>query len=458
MTVAATVLVAAAMVLASWLLVASVRSSLRADQRSESHVVVNHALSWLQTEAARGIPLGAPIPAPAGYGVLLLDQQGRIVGGSRGYQGANFTSLVGKSAASQIVGENGRPFPGSVPGERHTLFINGQIYDVLPLSVQVGDQSTGAFLVATAPTVSIESSIDTITTTLWWAIPILILLVGGIAWLVTGRALRPVETIRTEVTAISHSSLDRRVSVPKANDEVGRLARTMNKMLDRLEDAADRQRRFVSDASHELRSPVAAMRATGEVALAHPDATDWPIVVRRMLVEDDRMEQIVGDLLDLARGEESDLPHTAIDLDDVALDEAARARRSGVTVQTSAVSAGRVRGSREQLTRVVRNLLDNATRHARSRVRVSLTADEHRVVLAVDDDGGGIPVAERERVFERFTRLDEGRARDEGGLGLGLAMVRAIADRHGGTAAVTDPIDDTYPGARVVVTLPSAQP
>ena len=172
------------------------------------------------------------------------------------------------------------------------------------------------------------------------------------------------ETIRAEVTAISHTSLDRRVSEPRARDEVGRLARTMNEMLDRLQDASDRQRQFVSDASHELRSPVAAMRATGEVALAHPDATDWPIVVRRMLTEDDRMEQIVGDLLELARGEETELPDIAVDLDDVALEEVARARRSGIAIQSGAVSAGRVRGSREQLTRVVRNLLDNATRHA----------------------------------------------------------------------------------------------
>jgi signal transduction histidine kinase len=307
-----------------------------------------------------------------------------------------------------------------------------------------------------------------------------VLLVGVIAWGATGRALRPVETIRTEVTEISHTSLDRRVSEPRARDEVGRLARTMNEMLDRLQNASERQRQFVSDASHELRSPVAAMRTTGEVALAHPDSADWPLVVRRMLTEDDRMEQIVGDLLDLARGEETELPATKVDLDDVTLEEVARARRSGVTIQSGGVSAGRVRGSREQLTRVVRNLLDNATRHAASTVRVGLgpaapgpapgtdstgpapvsdgppaNDQEHAsVVLVVEDDGPGIPVEDRERVFERFTRLDEGRARDAGGLGLGLAMVRAIAERHGGSAVITDPVDPSFPGARVVVTLP----
>jgi signal transduction histidine kinase len=455
MTVAATVLVAAAMVLASWLLVATVRSSLREDQRNQSHLVVDDAFTLLKGRAAQGIPITEPMRGPPGYALLLLDRDGQIVSGSPGFSSGRFSDVIGANAARGIVDREGRPFPNAIPGERHTLFVGDRIYDFLPLEVRVGDSSVGAFLVATAPSGAIESSVHTLKTTLWWAIPILLLIIGAIAWGVTGRALRPVETIRAEVTAISHASLDRRVSEPRARDEVGRLARTMNEMLDRLQDAADRQRRFVSDASHELRSPVAAMRATGEVALAHPDATDWPFVVRRMLTEDDRMEQIVGDLLDLARGEETDLPDTAVDLDDVALDEAARARRSGVTVHTSGLSAGRVRGSREQLVRVVRNLLDNATRHAASAVRISLTTDATQVVLAVEDDGPGVPVADRERVFERFTRLDEGRARDEGGLGLGLAMVRAIADRHGGTAVITDPTDDAFPGARVVVSLPN---
>jgi signal transduction histidine kinase len=180
------------------------------------------------------------------------------------------------------------------------------------------------------------------------------------------------------------------------------------------------------------------------------------VVVRRILNEDERMEQIVHDLLDLAREGETALPTTAIDLDDIVLDEATRARRNDRTVQTERVSAGRVRGSREQLTRVVRNLLDNAVRHSTANVRVSLAATDE-VVLTVEDDGPGIPVTQRGLVFERFTRLDEGRARDAGGLGLGLAMVRAITERHGGNVEITDATDPAYPGARVVVTLPSAE-
>lgn len=469
MTVAATALVAAAMIVGSWLLVATVRSSLRSDQREASHVVVNNALRYLQDEAAHGQTIAGDIPSTPGYVVMLLDRDGRIVGGSRGYTGGRFADIPGIPSESPIVDREGRPFPNSVTGERHTLFVGNRVFDVLPLDVRVGSTSNTAFLVATAPMASIANSVHALKTTLWWAVPILIVVIGLIAWGVTGRALRPVETIRAEVTAISHASLDRRVSEPRARDEVGRLARTMNEMLDRLQDASDRQRQFVSDASHELRSPVAAMRATGEVALAHPDSAEWPIVVRRMLTEDDRMEQIVGDLLELARGEETELPDMKIDLDDVALEEVAHARRSGIAIQSSGVSAGRVRGSREQLTRVVRNLLDNATRHASSTVRIALghdggtggsgpadTVARPSIVLVVEDDGPGIPPEDRERVFERFTRLDEGRARDQGGLGLGLAMVRTISERHGGAATITDAVDPAFPGARVVVTLPEA--
>jgi signal transduction histidine kinase len=466
------VLVAAAMLISSWLLVASVRSSMRENERNQSRAVVDRALEELQFRSQRGLGFNqAPLDTTPGYVILLLDPSGQIVGGSRGYQSGTFAQVLGDARDPALVDRTGRPFPHSVTDERHVTFVGGRMYDFVPLTVQIGDQSTRVYLVATAQS-SIESSVHTLKTTLFWAIPGLVLLVGVIAWGVTGRALRPVETIRREVTEITHTSLDHRVSEPRARDEVGRLARTMNEMLDRLQDASERQRRFVSDASHELRSPVSAMRTTGEVALAHPDATDWPVVVRRMLTEDDRMEQIVGDLLELARGEDAELPDTPVDLDDVALEEVARARRSGVSVQSGAVSAGRVRGSREQLTRVVRNLLDNATRHADSKVRIGLGTTDDRVVpapadtatnghhgsvvLVVEDDGRGIPPEERERVFERFTRLDEGRARDEGGLGLGLAMVRAIAERHGGEAIVTDPTDPDYPGARVVVTLPEA--
>jgi signal transduction histidine kinase len=225
----------------------------------------------------------------------------------------------------------------------------------------------------------------------------------------------------------------------------------MNSMLDRLETTSLRQRRFVSDASHELRSPIAVIRAQLEVALRRGDAADWPTVAQRVLDEDQRLEQAVAELLELARTDErADAPEVVVDLDEVVLEDTARERR--VPIDTSRVLAGRVHGTRSQFARVVANLLDNACRHAATRVEIALVRQEHDVVLTVDDDGPGIAIPDRERVFERFTRLDEGRSRDAGGVGLGLAMVRAIVERNGGTVSVDDaPLG----GARLVVRLPA---
>ena len=447
MTVAATLVVTVAMILSSWFLVRAVRTSLREDLRAESKVALTDAFERFERRDS------LPVPSPLGFAIVVVDQRGTILGGSPGFSHGRWADFVGKdSEHHQVIGNEGQPFPQAIRGEQHVWFVGDRIFNFIPVQI---NGATPGYLVAAGTLGAIEGSVHTLTITLWWTVPALILFVGIVAWSVTGRALRPVEVIRSEVTAITHSSLDRRVSEPSANDEVGRLARTMNEMLDRLQDSSERQRQFVSDASHELRSPVAAIRATGEVALAHPDTADWPLVVRRMLSDDERMEQIVRDLLDLAREEAADLPTTTIDLDDVVLEEAVRARRHGREVQSDRVSAGRVRGSREQLTRVVRNLLDNAGRHATHAVRISLNTTDV-VTLIVEDDGPGIPPEHRAEVFERFTRLDEGRARDAGGLGLGLAMVRSITEQHGGTVEITDATDPAYPGARVVVILPSA--
>ena len=307
-------------------------------------------------------------------------------------------------------------------------------------------------LIAERSITEVDETVDSITDALLVGVPLLVLLVGGLTWWFAGRALRPVEAIRAEAAAITGSTIHRRVPEPTTDDEIGRLARTMNSMLDRLEETALRQRRFVSDASHELRSPVAVIRTQLEVALRRGDDTDWPAVAHRVLAEDERLEAAVTELLELARSEEGEEPITAyVDLDEIVLEEVARPRR--VPVDPSRVSAGRVHGSSAQLTSVVRNLLDNACRHAATRVEIQLSVDGAEVVLVVDDDGPGVPVVERERVFERFTRLDEGRSRDAGGVGLGLAMVRAISERHGGHVAIDDaPIG----GARFVVRLPAA--
>jgi signal transduction histidine kinase len=311
-------------------------------------------------------------------------------------------------------------------------------------------------LVAQQSTAAVNSTVDSVSTTLYVAVPVMILLVALAAWYFTGRALRPVEAIRLEAEAITGTTMHRRVPEPDTDDEVGRLARTMNAMLDRLEGSSQRQRQFVSDASHELRTPLASIRTNLEVALRNGDRADWPAVAARALAEDERMEDTVSELLELARLDEHtdptplrELPE--VDLDELVLDQTTHEYR--VPVDTTRVSAGRVHGRRDQLGRVVRNLLDNAARHADTQVAVGLVTRDDVVELTVDDDGPGIAVADRERVFERFTRLDGGRARDAGGLGLGLAMVKATVEQHGGTVAVEDA---SIGGTRIRVQLPVA--
>ncbi len=285
-------------------------------------------------------------------------------------------------------------------------------------------------------------------------IPALLLVVGLTTWTVVGRALRPVEAIRSEVEQISVSQLHRRVPQPPGRDEIAGLARTMNTMLARLDDAAARQRRFVSDAAHELRSPVASIRQHAEVALRHPGRTTVPELAETVLADDLRVQHLVESLLLLARSDEGSAPghRVAVDLDDIVFAQARAVRADGLRVDTSGVSAGRVLGVANQLGQLLGNLLDNAARHARTAITVSLRTEADDVVLRIDDDGDGIPAAERERVFERFVRLDEARARDRGGSGLGLAIVAGVVRSHGGTVRVGAAPSG---GARVEVRLPS---
>ena len=305
-------------------------------------------------------------------------------------------------------------------------------------------------LVAASPLDDVRQSVDALRHVLWAAIPVLALAIARGAWWVTGRALSPVRTMTRRVASITGSTLHERLQVPTSGDEIAELAQTMNSMLDRLEHAARRQREFVSDASHELRSPVASIRTQLEVALAHPEPGRWPAIARDVLQEDARMEKLVADLLLLARLDEAAAAvRGEVDLDDLVLEQASRTWRLPVRVHR--VQAARVTGDRQQLACVTRNLIENAARHAKTHVDVATGAGGGVIRLTVDDDGEGIPRAHRTRVFERFTRLEEGRGRDAGGAGLGLAMVRRIVELHGGSVRITE---SPLGGARVAVTLP----
>ncbi len=292
------------------------------------------------------------------------------------------------------------------------------------------------------------------------ALPLVLALLGVLVWTLVGRTLAPVDGIRASVDAIGATRLDRRVPEPGTDDEIGRLARTMNSMLDRLEGSARRQQQFVADASHELRSPLARIRSEIEVDLAHPADADLVTTHRSVLAEAAELERLVDDLLLLARvdaGVEAG-ERRPVDLDDVVLRTARAARDAGsafnpVDIDATQVSGAQVLGDERQLGRAVGNLVDNAVRHATRIVTLDLREDGVDAVLTVTDDGPGIPADQRERIFDRFARVDGARVRDNGGAGLGLAITRDLVERHGGTVRVEPGVVE---GARFVVRLPLA--
>jgi signal transduction histidine kinase len=284
-------------------------------------------------------------------------------------------------------------------------------------------------------------------------LPLMVAIVALTTWFAVGRALAPVEAIRQEVDEISAAQLHRRVPVPKPDDEIGRLAATMNQMLERLENARNSQRRFVSDASHELRSPITTIRQHAEVALAHPGRVTAAELAEVVLAEQQRMQHLVEDLLLLARADEHvPMAREAVDLDDLAFEEGHRLRSTtSKRVDTSGVNAARVQGDADALRRMMRNIGENAARHASSRVEITLAERDDEAVLTIDDDGPGIPESERVRVLQRFVRLDEARSRDDGGSGLGLSIVDEVVRAHGGSLSIEQP---PLGGARVRITLP----
>ena len=289
-------------------------------------------------------------------------------------------------------------------------------------------------------------------------VPVLLVLACGTVWLVTGHALRPVEQIRAAVTAITSADLSQRVPEPGTDDEISRLARTMNDMLARLDDAAARQRRFVADASHELRSPLTAIRTGLEVGLAHPDRAPWPEIAHRAVRQSQRLEQLIAGLLVLAKADAHELAarRQPVDLAALLADLRAATPAPGISIDLAVPPGTTTTGNPEDLSRMFRNLLDNAVRYARHRVlvtvRITGAARPDGVAVEIADDGPGIPAGERERVFGRFVRLDASREQASGSAGLGLAIAREIATAHGATIVLTEAPGG---GTRAVVTVGS---
>jgi signal transduction histidine kinase len=288
------------------------------------------------------------------------------------------------------------------------------------------------------------------------AFPLLLVLLAAVAWRVIGLTLRPVEALRTGAEEITGGARPGQLPVPASHDEIHRLAITLNGMLDRLEAARARQRAFVADAAHELRSPLTNMRTQIEVAQRLGERTEWPAVADDLLLDTQRLSRLVDDLLLLARSDDTGtraLRSVPVELGELVTSLAERYPSPPVTA-TVAEDPLWISGEPETLARAVANLIDNAVRHTRTTVRVETSADGPYHLVTVTDDGPGIPIEDRARVFDRFTRLDDARARDAGGAGLGLAIVLELVRRHGGTVRLADA--NPAPGLRAEIRLPSA--
>jgi signal transduction histidine kinase len=439
-TIAATVVVGLGLVVGSTVLLLALRHALvsNADELSRARA------DELATQAASGT-LRPEVTDIGDDGLAqVVSPDGRVLAASSG--------LAGRGPVSATA-----PLPGTF--EQLTLRdipddADHEDYRVWATSVETPDGRLRVYVGNSLESVS--EAVATVRSSLYWGIPALLALVAGTAWMLVGRALRSVEDIRVGVANISEQDLHRRVPVPGGDDEITRLAATMNDMLMRLEDAAVRQSAFIADASHELQSPLASFRAQLEVSIAHPVGVDWPQLAVDLLADSDRMERLVRDLLYLAR-QDADVDlrlADEVDLDVLILEECSRlTSHAGVDIDIREVSPTPIRGSAVDLRRMIRNLVENGTTYARSALAV---ATEHRhdcVALIVTDDGPGIPPAFRETVFERFSRLDGARVSGVVGTGLGLAIARGIARSHGGEITIED-AGPPGSGARFVVVLP----
>jgi signal transduction histidine kinase len=437
-TVAAVLVVAIALLVGAFVLVTMVRGSLHEGLETTAEERASSIADQIQTS---GLP---DRPSPDAEAAEDGDEPDDLV-----WQVTDSSGEVVR--ASQPLRE---PLPLH---DSDQVQVAGAEHDYLVVAEGVRWRGEGYVVSVGVTLEEVDDSTAALVPLLLIGVPLVLLVVGGTTWMVATRALAPVERIRREVEQITGQRLDSRVHEPASRDEIHRLALTMNQMLGRIQHSADQQQQFVADASHELRSPLASIRQTAEVARAHPGALPEGELAEAVLEESLRMQRLVEQLLLLTRADEGQVLRSPrdVDLDDLVLTEARRVARAGLTIDSSGVHAGRVRGDETSLAQVVRNLVDNAVRHARSQVALALHEVGDQVELVVEDDGVGVPEEERERVFERFVRLDDARARDAGGSGLGLAIVAEIARVHGGSVSVSESASG---GARFVVHLPAQDP
>ncbi|MDT5030287.1 MAG: hypothetical protein QOC94_458 [Actinoplanes sp.] len=374
--------------------------------------------------------------------VQVLDPAGKVVAESDAISGAPPLSPLRPAA-----GVRSRE-------ERRLSFARGEPFRIAALGVRTADGLRTVLVAESLDTV--DDGTEAIIVALLVGLPLLALGVGAATFLFVGRSLLPVEAMRRQAATITAQNLHTRLPVPVTEDEIGALAATMNTMLDRIEASSSAQRRFVADASHELRSPLATIHANVDLLRSAPLSGPSARSVERIRRESARMARLVDDLLLLARVDDQGLRPRRQDVD---LDDLVYAERERLAVEQPAlrlqgrVEPVRITGDPDQLHRVLRNLVDNAARHARQVVTISLHTVDGAGEVVVGNDGPAIAPADQERIFDRFVRLDDSRSRQDGGAGLGLPIARDIVVAHGGTLRV----DDRSAGAALRIRLPLPQ-
>ena len=426
----AVVVVGVALVVGAVAIVLLTRSSLTGNVREAAELRAEDVATALAAGGAA--PADLAVEDEEDGFIQVVDDAGDVV--------ASSDNVAGEPALAELEDEGSTIVDDAPVGDDRFAVVGLEVGDQTVLvgrALDGADEATRALLLALAVIV-----------------PLVLCLVGWVSWRLVGRALAPVATMTAGAEEITKGDLAGRLPEVASADELGELSRTLNAMLDRLSASRDRLAGFVADAAHELRSPVATLRQHAEVALDHPATTDVPELAGIMRSEALRLQALVDDLLLLARSDEGALARIdeAVDVDGV-VDAVAGRVDPPPRLDRREVSGGQVRGDPASLERLVTNLVDNARRHAATTVAIDVHEDDDgSVTLLVDDDGPGIPPADRARVFERFVRLDEARSRDAGGSGLGLAIVAAVARLHGATVAIDD---SPLGGARVRVVFPS---
>ncbi|GAA3968449.1 HAMP domain-containing sensor histidine kinase [Actinomadura viridis] len=454
-TLGATAVVAGALIVAGLAVVLLLRADLAGRADLQSEVAAREVASQLAT-GVTGDRLD--LPDPEDHPVLVVDASGRVRAADKDLRDVGGVPVrpsaripPGGDDHGDDDDDDSRPGRGQVSPDvdfsTATATVDGRTAEFRFASVRVSTPAGETLTVrAGASLATTREAVGTVARAMLVGLPVLLAVVAGVTWLVTRRALGPVEAIRAQMAAITASGdLTRRVPEPGSRDEVADLAVTTNATLAALEESVGRQRGFVADASHELRSPIASLRTQLEVALAHPELLDLEGVVEDVV----RLQHLAADLLLLARLDAGDRPAPSearpVDLAELVEEEVARrsagpagaaAGRPVPVVEAVIEAAPRVAGPRGRVARVLGNLLDNARRHAEGVVRVTLREEDGTAVLGVADDGPGVPPGDRERIFERFVRLDDARSRDEGGAGLGLAIARDLVRAQSGTLTV----------------------